>query len=546
MYPLEPTHLVQNLRSLSMNRILPLSLVVVAFGCSEFDLVNRGESDGDFGDGLSPDIECTPGTIDFGELKVIDSEIASQIVTCYNYGEGDLKIQDMYISGDDLAVYTVSAMSSTLIQSQGSAQFSVTYTPTTDATNTGSVIIESDDPDEPSTEITLIGDGIAPDIDITPETYDFGTIFIGCETLQEIEIRNVGRDDLVVDEFNFNTASIDFSFESAESDTLNGPLPWTLAPGESAEVFIEYYPLDEFADTAYLFVVSNDPFTPEALAKQDGEGELYGENTDIFEQPLQAATDILFAVDKSGSMVSSGNLASVYSNFAVYTSTLDSLNADYRIAIIVQDSGEVFGSVPYIDADNADDAPALAEEMLSGAEGAHTEMGFTLLANGIAQSDWLREDAKLNLIGISDEPEQSADTYSAYVSQFQGLKDDPDDVVIHAIGGDYPGGCATAQPYTGMYEATVATDGVFQSICATDWGAHLEALAENSAANLSIFGLSEWPVEETIVVSIDTVQTVAGWQYESGTNAVVFDNDHIPEGGAVVEIAYALQGDCDF
>jgi hypothetical protein len=97
-----------------------------------------------------------------------------------------------------------------------------------------------------------------------------------------------------------------------------------------------------------------------------------------------------------------------------------------------------------------------------------------------------------------------------------------------------------------MYEATVATDGVFQSICATDWGAHLEALAENSAANLSAFGLSEWPVEETIVVSIDTVQTVAGWQYESSTNAVVFDNDHIPEGGAVVEIAYALQGDCDF
>ena len=184
--------------------------------------------------------------------------------------------------------------------------------------------------------------------------------------------------------------------------------------------------------------------------------------------------------------------------------------------------------------------------MLAGAEGIHTEMGFTLLANGIAQSDWLREDAKLNLIGISDEPEQSASTYSAYISQFQGLKDDPDDVVIHAIGGDYPGGCATADPYTGMYEATVATDGVFQSICATDWGAHLEALAENSAANLSSFALSEWPVEETIVVSVDALQIVAGWRYESSSNAVVFDHDHVPEGGAVIEIAYAIQGDCDF
>jgi hypothetical protein len=528
-----------------MNRILPLSLVVVAFGCSEFDLVNRGESDGDFGDGLSPDIECTPGTIDFGELKVIDSEIASQIVTCYNYGEGDLKIQDMYISGDDLAVYTVSAMSSTLIQSQGSAQFSVTYTPTTDATNTGSVIIESDDPDEPSTEITLIGDGIAPDIDITPETYDFGTIFIGCETLQEIEIRNVGRDDLVVDEFNFNTASIDFSFESAESDTLNGPLPWTLAPGESAEVFIEYYPLDEFADTAYLFVVSNDPFTPEALAKQDGEGELYGENTDIFEQPLQAATDILFAADKSCSM--GDDLANVQSNFAAYTSTLDGLSADYRVAIIVQDSGAVYGGDTYIDESNADDAPDIAAEMLSGSEGGYTEMAFTLLSNGISQNSyWFRDDAKLNLVGVSDEPEQSSGTYSTYVSYFQELKDDEDDVVIHAIGGDYPGGCATAEPYTGMYEATVATGGSFLSICATDWGAHLEELAENSAADLNSFELSEYPVPETIVVAIDSTQTTVGWDYEDDGNMVVFDNDHIPEGGSIIEIAYAIQGDCDY
>ena len=197
-----------------MNRILPLSLAL-AFGCNEFELVNQGETDGSFGDGLSPDIECTPGSIDFGELKVIDAEIASTIVTCHNYGEGDLQIQNLYVSGDELAVYTVSAISSTLIQSGNSAQFSVTYTPTTDATNTGSVIIESDDPDEPSTEITLIGDGIAPDIELSPENYDFGTIYIGCETLQEIEIRNVGRDELIVNEFNFNTGSIDFSFEEA-------------------------------------------------------------------------------------------------------------------------------------------------------------------------------------------------------------------------------------------------------------------------------------------------------------------------------------------
>ena len=523
------------------------SCVFIISGCiPDYKLSNPTDSTPTQSDTTTATIDCTPSSIDFGELRVVEGESLSQPITCSNLGEDDLHILDVSLWGNTEATYSKTAPSSLMLPAGSSMQLMVTFTPTTDATNTASVLVESDDPDQPTVEIPLIGDGIAPDIEVSPADYDFGSVPIGCEMIQEVQIRNTGRDDLEVESLDFSTGSLDLSFDAAAEEPFNGPLPWSLAPGESADVYVSYSPLDSFNDTGYLIVSSNDPYSPQELAQQGGTGELYGENTDIFEQPLQAATDILFAVDKSCSMVSSGNLVNVYSNFTTYTSTLDSLNADYRIGIIVQDSGEIFGSVPYIDSENADDAPEIAEVMLSGTEGGYTEMGFTLLANGIAQSDWLREDAKLNLIGISDEPEQSANTYSAYVSQFQGLKDDPDDVVIHAIGGDYPGGCATADPYTGMYEATVATDGVFQSICATDWGAHLQALAENSTANLRSFSLSEWPVEETIVVSIDAVQTVAGWQYESSNNAVVFDNDHIPEGGAVVEIDYAIQGDCDF
>ena len=51
---------------------------------------------------------------------------------------------------------------------------------------------------------------------------------------------------------------------------------------------------------------------------------------------------------------------------------------------------------------------------------------------------------------------------------------------------------------------------------------------------------------ETIVVAIDSTQTTVGWEYEDDGNMVVFDNDHIPEGGSIIEIAYAIQGDCDY
>jgi len=327
-------------------------------------------------------------------------------------------------------------------------------------------------------------------------------------------------------------------------------LPWTLGPGDDTDVYVTYAPVDDFTDSAYLFVNSNDPFTPEVMATQDGNGQLFGENTDIFEQPLQAQTDILFAVDKSCSM--DDDIMNVQANFQAYTSTLQGLNADFRIGIVVADSGQIAGSEPYIHEDNAEDAVTIATDMLDGGGpngGYNTEAGFTVLTAAIAvNQDWLRldEDAKLNLIGISDEPEQSNNSYSYYVGEFLSLKDDPDDVVIHAIGGDYPNGCATAQPFTGFFEATVATDGLFLSLCATDWGASLTQLAEESAAPLNVFDLSEWPVPETIVVVVDSQVKTVGWDYEESDNAVVFDYDYIPEGGSIIEISYAIQGDCDF
>ena len=148
-------------------------------------------------------------------------------------------------------------------------------------------------------------------------------------------------------------------------------------------------------------------------------------------------------------------------------------------------------------------------------------------------------------MGVSDEPEQSVNNYSYYVSLFQSLKSDPDDVIFHAIGGDYPSGCGSASAYTGFYEATVATGGLFLSICATDWGSHLEALAEGSTADLSSFELTDWPVSETISVRIDGITTTVGWEYNATDNAIDFDSDYVPEGGSTIEIEYALYGDCD-
>ncbi|MCB9791994.1 MAG: choice-of-anchor D domain-containing protein [Alphaproteobacteria bacterium] len=526
-------------------------LLLPLFGCgTEYVVDKHDDGLGRPEDDLVPDIEVDPGEIHFGALAAGEGSSLAELVTVWNVGDGPLHVYDLELS-DAEAPFTVGAIGSVRVPPGQSTQFIVTFAPTTASFSRASVRITTDDPDEPVSEVLLQGSGVAPVIDVTPQEYDFGTLYIGCDGQQPLRIANVGNDTLIVEELLSVTASQDFVFDDMVDQ--HGPLPWALEPGESVDVWVDYAPLDEYQDVQYLSVRSNDPYTPTFMATQSGSGALYGENTDVFEQPINGATDILFAVDWSGSMYD--DLANVENNFEAFVSTLASMDADYHVAVVTADNGCFNGAHNYIDASYSEaDQQAMFSTMLHGSVGSNTERAFMLLEAALQSSNtrsggcndgFYREDATLSLVGVTDEPEQSINPYSYYVRLFQSLKDNPDDVVIHAIAGDYPRGCGSAQAGTGLYEATVATGGLFLSICATDFGAHLEQLAEGSAADLSSFELTDFPVPTTIIVTVDGVRAVRGWRYNAVDNAIQFDALNVPEGGSIVEVDYALLGDCE-
>ncbi|MFT5684654.1 MAG: hypothetical protein ACI8RZ_005598 [Myxococcota bacterium] len=487
-------------------------------------------------DSVDPAADCltlSPLSLDFASLAVLDGESASEVVTLTNTCAVAVSLYSVALEGDT-DVFSTVPVSGGDLGAGVALTFTIQYVPEASGEHAAQLVVESE-LGTLSTDLT--GEGVAPDIAVTPAELSFGEIDAGCSPQQTVTIKNAGDETLIISGLDFSSETSTFSLNLNEAE--NGPLPWSLALSDEVAVEVAFTPSNLGFDSASLVITSNDPSTREVTVLSEGQGGTFEQQIDVLIQP-DAEADILFAVDKSCSMDDKSD--ELIEHFGAFTDAMDAGELDYRVALIVQDSGLVYGADPYIDQSNAWRASEITYDMRSGSEGSYTESGFTLLLAAVAANSWIRDSAELHLIGFSDEPEQSRDSdysdYNDYISEFQMFKDDPDDVVFHAIGGDYPGGCDSAEPYTGFYEATVATGGIFESICTTDWDATLESVGSYILpAPAASFSLSQPAVSETIAVLVDA-QSVSSWQHDTDNDAIVFDADHIPVGGAEVTISY--------
>jgi hypothetical protein len=533
-------------------RLIPLLTPMLALAaCSDYT-VKTTNSDllGSTEEGV-PDIVVDPVQIDFGSVLVGSGITDVRTVTITNVGDAALEISNLTLANIELfEVYELSTIGAVLVPPDGSTTFTVAYTPLTAAPANTDVLISSNDPDSPETPVELIAEGLAPVIEVSPENYDFGTMYIGCDLASTVTITNSGNADLIVTDFDYVSASDDLDFDDNETNVVdsvelgNGPLPWTIAPLSSLDVYVNYAPVDDYADEGFLTVDSNDPFRPQAQAYQTGNGVLYGENLDIFEQPIRGSSDIVFIIDNSCSMAE--EQANLQDNFAYFAAGLVEYDLDYQIGVITTDSPTFRGEVITQDTDDIEAEFISQTSVGTGGSGNEmpSEMAYQSSSGGDI-SDFVRDDAILSMIFVSDEPDSSPSAWADYLDAFQSLKNDSDDYIAHAISGDWPTGCGTASATNNVYELTVATGGLYLSVCATEWASHLEALVEGSVADLSSFELTQWPVPATIVVRVDGITTTTGWEYNEADNSVDFDETHVPEGGSTIEVEYALFGDCE-
>ncbi len=189
------------------------------------------------------------------------------------------------------------------------------------------------------------------------------------------------------------------------------------------------------------------------------------DQVDVFVQDIRRSVDILLVVDNSCSMID--EQIKLGASFDSFIEEFIAAEVDYQIGVTTTDmvdptqSGRLVGETKLITSDMPfEEARDLfAENVHVCATGSGFEKGLDAARAALTEpilsnenAGFLRDEAALAVVFVSDEEDTSVDPVGAYLDHFMGLKGDPayrdrSKVVLSSVIGDLPSGCEQPTPY---------------------------------------------------------------------------------------------------
>ena len=250
--------------------------------------------------------------------------------------------------------------------------------------------------------------------------------------------------------------------------------------------------------------------------------------------------DIVWVIDTSGSM-------NVYQE-QLLMGIEHMMNAlpesGWRLVMISTDPEEVLNEsqFPLVPGDTMLDA----EEMYSLMHGGPDEEGFDAIKSYIElnpyAASWMRPDAALLVVFVSDEDDQSDELNTApdFINWYSARRFGNVFLASIVMQEDAISVCDDShygsQPGKTYIEATNMLFGTVVDICADDWTPGVTDATSQIEPYESIT-LSQVPVPQTIRVFVDQ-QLNTDWTYDQATNTVHFTVT--PGGGLLVEVGYVI------
>lgn len=524
------------------NTVLSTLILSSLCACSDYDL----QSIPDINDGEQARIEVSPTFIDFGIAR--ENELLQREVTVKNVGRSNLYIEEIRLGDGIVTPFSINdSYTSTIIPPGGSTVFTVEVLNPSDVEIGNQVYVVSNDEKEEIVEVDVLASMTSPLLSVTPNPLNMGQTYVGCDMENVVILENRGTEELVI----MDLAQLGEHFSLIEQPVL----PIVLQPGELFPLDLVYEPSTESNDQGEMHIQSNDPRGAGIyVARQSGMGKIVSEFEQSWENPIEPATDIIFSIDTSGSMSDDANRLA--ESFETFIHELSNHTNDWQIIIANADDGCM--ATPTILSPNTPNYKEIFQQNVFSIGGYHTESLLTVAKNAVEQTDsgecnadFLRSNAMLHIVTVSDEPEQSNWTssmqWNTLVGQIQNKKGNPNMVRISGITGSViPSEASACNAYvgTGYWEAINSTGGMWLDIC-SDWSniESLEQLAQTSVI-LDSYILDNPAIEFTIEVTVNDTINTSDWYFDVDMNAVVFETN-IPVEGDHIVIKYGERAICD-
>jgi hypothetical protein len=421
----------------------------------------------------------------------------------------------------------------------------------------GLVAVEIASDRAPRQLVQLSGRGAEVCLQITPPGADFGVIRPTCQTNERaFTLYNACRSTVRITSLEQRLGDDAFAL-------VRPALPATLATGEELRFAARYAPpvVGQNFGTIEVFTDQLANGGQPYVLTLEGRADPVGRMTEEFVQAERAKADILFVVDDSPSMEEEqATLSREFGNFMRFAVAQ---GIDYHLAVTT--TGNCGASSPrgrflplgspgrIVTPLTLRPEATFAANVNVGTDGCSDEMG--LEAAYLALSDpnlngpnagFLRSDAVLSVVVVSDEEDSSPRPLDFYVNFLRGLKGarGANLVTFGGIVGTRSGGCTGAggqADYAPRYVTAAARlNGLTESICASTWSTALQRLGLNAFGYRSRFLLGSDADPETVEVFVDDRPVPAGalWAYSAGVNAIDFDSTAIPPPGARIRVTY--------
>jgi hypothetical protein len=439
---------------------------------------------------------------------------------------------------------------------------------------------------------------VEPAIDVIPGEVDFGLVTLGCGSpLRRVTVYNTGSGDLIVGQ---PTTLPDINPAPFEAVANAPSFPHTIPAGGSMAIDVRYraHVLGETTGELIIPTIEGGQEGPPVSVPLRGEGTTEREQDDVFDQFSDPKVDVLWVVDDSGSM--SWVQTELANNFGQFFTASNVAAADFHIGVTTTlafdelctpspTTGTVScnendmsghwsacgGNDRYLTPASADPGGQftcnvqVSGNTNPGRDGSDSaEAGLQAARNFLEPPNiddpsinggFLRDDAKLHVIMVSDEPDQSEGPIDLYVDFFRNIKGFRNESLVAVSAIAAPDGGCTVDAETGAsgdarYETVVnELGGRFQSICDPDWTTMMSNLGLDSLGLKIEFFLSRAADPATLTVCVrdggpsdgtctPITQTADGqangYFYDPTANSIVFNPNDVPVRGARIEVHY--------